>query len=392
MLEIPNDKQHIRVVFQTNVPEYVISNAKSFSVPKSVGPNELNDIINALLTLSHPVRMSFFIEDMLIQHSLADTLEATGLNCEDIIKVMYVPQVVPKRQNSVSHADWISSLAFVGDAFFLTGSYDFRIRCCRLDKDTASVEHEAHGHHGAITDVCLMHTESPQSFQCASASQDGAVNVWDYTATDGFKSHSSFRHHTMGVQSIAYAKQSDSLLSGGYEGSLCLWKPRSDDQPEYLLGHTNAVNACAFAEDQALSGSMDGTIKLWDCSSAQLLHSIDTTHGIHSIDTRPGDTLVLAGHTNCTVTLSDYRTSKSHATMRGHTKWVYAVAFGENGQFMSTGEDNAVCLWDMRFSRAPFFQSHSIHSEPALATLSCGGDTYATAGKDRKLVLTAFTS
>jgi len=64
-------------------------------------------------------------------------------------------------------------------------------------------------------------------------------------------------------------------LSGAHDGTLKLWDLRTGELIRSFVGHTDAVSAVAVAPDDhlALSGSADQTIRFWDLATGQLLHS-----------------------------------------------------------------------------------------------------------------------
>ena len=85
MSEVSSEAHHLRVAFQTNFQQYAIAEAKSFSVPKNVGPNELNDIVSALAAYEQTVRMNFFVSGVLVRKSLAEAIAEANVNAEEII-------------------------------------------------------------------------------------------------------------------------------------------------------------------------------------------------------------------------------------------------------------------------------------------------------------------
>jgi WD40 repeat protein len=75
-----------------------------------------------------------------------------------------------------------------------------------------------------------------------------------------------------------------------------------------LRGHSNSVQAVAFAQEGKLlaSASGDGTVKLWNVSAGRLL-----------------------------------------ATLNAHSNWVHALAITSNGRLLASGShDCTVKLWD----------------------------------------------
>ena len=83
----------------------------------------------------------------------------------------------------------------------------------------------------------------------------------------------------------------------------------SGQEKATLQGHTSAVTSVSYSPDgqTLVSGSWDGTIRLWDVVSGQ-----------------------------------------EKATLQGHTNWVWSVSYSPDGQTLASGsEDGTILLWDM---------------------------------------------
>jgi WD40 repeat protein/serine/threonine protein kinase len=124
--------------------------------------------------------------------------------------------------------------------------------------------------------------------------------------------------HTAEVRSLSFSADGHTLLSGGNDNTLRRWafehSPRSPDFVTVFRGHGGWIRGCVLAADDryAASGSLDGTIKLWDAAQYEEVR-----------------------------------------TLRGHEDAVYWAAFSHDGErIITAGRDRRALLWN-RTSREP---------------------------------------
>jgi len=85
----------------------------------------------------------------------------------------------------------------------------------------------------------------------------------------------TFQGHTSSVMSVAFAPDGNSILSGSGDGTLKLWNTNTGEIIRTFQGHTVNVYSVAFAPDgnTALSGSNDNTLKLWNVKTGEVIRT-----------------------------------------------------------------------------------------------------------------------
>jgi WD40 repeat protein len=116
-----------------------------------------------------------------------------------------------------------------------------------------------------------------------------------------------------------------------------------------LRGHTAGILAAAFRPDghRIASGSTDGTVKVWDCATGQVLHTFQGhALDVTSVAFSPDGKQICTGSADRTVRIGDADTAERR-TLTGHTDGVTSVAFSPDGKRIVSGSrDQTVKVWD----------------------------------------------
>jgi len=202
------------------------------------------------------------------------------------------------------------------------------------------------GHNGWVT--CLA-TSSENPDVLISGSRDKTVVIWNLTRESDNQygvPRKCLTGHSHFVQDISVSSDGQFALSGSWDGTLRLWDLNFGTTTRRFVGHTKDVLSVAFSADnrQIVSGSRDRTIKLWN------------TLG------------------ECKYTIDE----------QGHTEWVSCVRFSPNTQnptIVSAGWDKLVKVWNLSNCKLKTnLVGHTAHVNSA--TVSPDGSLCASAGKD----------
>lgn len=117
---------------------------------------------------------------------------------------------------------------------------------------------------------------SPDGAVLASGSWDCGVKLWDVYTGELLAN----LEHPAHVHAVAYAPDGNLLaVAAGWD--VHLWGPASKRRLETLTGHRQRVTSVAFLPDgrDLLSGSLDGTVKVWDVDARRERASLDWDTG-----------------------------------------------------------------------------------------------------------------
>ncbi|KEP46756.1 vegetative incompatibility protein HET-E-1 [Rhizoctonia solani 123E] len=176
---------------------------------------------------------------------------------------------------------------------------------------------------------------------------------------DGHEPFFSFAGHNDQVHSIAFSPNGQLFASGSVDGSLMIWDASTGEGLfDTLTGHSGDVNSIAFSPDSALvaSGSSDETVRLWSSlTGAPIAHPFEGhTHGVRSVAFSPSGSQLVSGSEDRTVRVWDVASGQSIAAFDGHTDLVLSVAFSPDGTQIASGSaDATIRLWNAPMQSTP---------------------------------------
>ncbi len=151
------------------------------------------------------------------------------------------------------------------------------------------------GHTGFINDFDW----SPDSQFIVSGSQDGTARIWDVATGNIVRTIQLKNGRIQGPVWVAYNPDGTRIASLNPENdTIHVWDIATDDELSILQGHQAHVSAFAWNLEgtQLASSSFDGTLRIWDAETSQLLQTIETGFDdmIRSLEWNRDGTRVLA--------------------------------------------------------------------------------------------------
>ncbi|NJL94575.1 MAG: WD40 repeat domain-containing protein [Anaerolineae bacterium] len=149
---------------------------------------------------------------------------------------------------------WAKALAFCGP----WGASGGRDRTIRLWQAGAEADFTIlSGHQAAIQALAF----DEQGDWLASGGDDHTVRLWQ-TATG--QPAGILARHQAEVLCVAFSHSGQWLYSAGQDQTIRVWDLKKRQQRQVLRGHLGAVTCLAPTERQVVSGSVDGSVRLWN--------------------------------------------------------------------------------------------------------------------------------
>jgi WD40 repeat protein len=169
----------------------------------------------------------------------------------------------------------VETISFIGKSNLIASAGDDG-SIAISDSSSGQIVRTMRRHQGMIWNIDV----SRDGRLLASAGNDGLVIVWDVVSGNELVSH----QFSAPARSACLDASGARLAACCDDGELLLW-PRvesmKDGHPIRFAGHDGAVSAVTFnpAGSVLASGGADGTLRLWNPSTGELIKSIDCANG-----------------------------------------------------------------------------------------------------------------
>jgi WD40 repeat protein len=222
------------------------------------------------------------------------------------------------------------------------------------------------------------------------APRPGLVPLWPRIKRPGDGLVRSFIGHQSSVESVVFSQNGKIALSGSADGTLKLWEVDSGNVLRTFDGHQGMVTSVALSPDgnAALSGSWDGTMKLWNVDSGNVVHSFESdTKIVRTVAFSPDGKTALSSSDDGTLRLWDVSSRSLIRAFEGQQLGACSVAFSPGGKTaLSVSWDKTLKLWDV--GSGVLIRSFEGHTDIVRAVaFSPDGKTALSGSGDRTLKL-----
>jgi len=193
------------------------------------------------------------------------------------------------------------------------------------------------------------------SLPAAGEAPSPKVDLLEYWKA-GTREVKTFRGHSHGIWTVAYAPDGLTLASGGVDRLVRIWDIETGRLLRSLHGHTRDIRAALFSLDgqTLITGSEDRTIRLWNTKTGEPTKLLFTRydHNVCSLSLSPDGLMLARGSHNKDIKIWEVTTGTELMTLLGKDQydhhWSPCVAFSPDGIHLASGSDiGKVKVWEV---------------------------------------------
>jgi WD40 repeat protein len=188
------------------------------------------------------------------------------------------------------------------------------------------------------------------------------------------------------IISLAATADGRTLATGNYGSTITLWDLMSQS-PSVLEEHRGRVNSLVMVGDRLVSGSGDGSIRVWDMANAYEVQKPLVGGGRVLSLASAGNGIMAAGYSDGTVRLWDIQQGTAVRLLQAHTDQVTSLVFvpDEPERLVSGSHDGTVKVWDLRTATTTPQQQMTLDSKVTSLDISPDGALIVSGDYDGRI-------
>ena len=390
----------LEVLLLSKLPEKFHIPSDKMVVPGNLSRVDLSDLVNELLSLERRIPFDFIVGGEFLRGTLASHCMDRGILSEKTLEIEYVIAMEEPNSSELTNpqSDWISGIAYGVDNFFT----------CSMDGFVTKYESES----GKLVSSSQQSTLPLTGIVLAdngvviTCSRDGFIRFASSESLENVEVGKS----DSGMTCLSLCPSDHSLvMTGTVEGSVQLWNvasiSKSEKTRKRALDEVSCPRAVLFKSessvssiiwlslDRALASSQEGTIRMFDPISGEVMPAISISRPISSMTCLGGKKLV-TGHPDGRIifwTLRfDGQTSCSIEALnscRSHSRMISVLACRPESDYMvAAGSlDGTIKLFDSRASHYAIQSVSLPDKERVLTVIWISENRFLSGGSDGRV-------
>jgi WD40 repeat protein len=140
----------------------------------------------------------------------------------------------------------------------------------------------------------------------------------------------------MSIRSLAITEDGKRALSGDVDGDLKLWDIERGSTIISVLDHHDEISSIKVSANAsaAISGSHDGTVRVWDVKAGTVKGTLTGHQGrVNAVGITSDGRVGVSASQDKTIRIWDISTNSVRHILRGHREKVTCIALGGDGRF-----------------------------------------------------------
>lgn len=210
------------------------------------------------------------------------------------------------------------------------------------------------GHEGHVTSLA---TTGEKRDMLVSGSRDKSIMIWNLTREGGMECGRPLKRlngHSHFVQDVVLSNDGNFALSGSWDGTMRLWDIAKGISTRRFVSHTKDVLSVAFSADnrQIVSGSRDRSVKLWNTLGECKFSFEEGGHtewvSCTKFSPNVNTPIIVSAGWDHVVKVWSLSTFKLKTNLVGHTGYVNSISIAPDGSLCASGgKDGKAMLWDL---------------------------------------------
>lgn len=174
--------------------------------------------------------------------------------------------------------------------------------------------------------------------------RDKQVNVLNLETGD-FK---TFGEEEIGVSDVAFTSDSEKVIAGCGDGTIKIWEIDSGDiiKIKDNVGETHALDISSD-DNLIVFSALGEPIKIWDIDADEVITTFEEQGIVDNLTFSADDTMVVSGSRDGTVKIWDVDTGKTLVDFTNHETGVRAVDISSDDSMVASGDDDGfIKVWE----------------------------------------------